>query len=114
MLCCIIAILCPCLHDAGSTSPRSPSSWSASATQPQVLPDESHLLVCCRDTYPNQHLEIHVRLYVYRWDGVNELGAPQVSLTATALPAAPIVCSTSSLTATGLCAEALWAAQVTC
>eukprot|EP00891_Asterochloris_glomerata_P004119 jgi/Astpho2/4119/fgenesh1_pg.00063_%23_104_t len=29
------------------------------------------------DTYPNQHLEIHVRLYVYRWDSVNELGVPQ-------------------------------------
>ena len=92
MLCCIIPILRLCLHDAGSTSPKSPFPCPASATQLQVLP-HAHTHRCalpgsCRDTYPNQHLEIHVRLYVYRWDSVNELGAPQVSLTVTGLTAA--------------------------
>ena len=78
-----------------------------------MLPAELPLLVSRRDTYPNQHLEIHVRLYVYRWDSVNELGVPQVSLSVTALTAAPPMCSIS-LMATGLCAETLWAAQVAC
>ena len=115
VLCCIIALLRPCLHDAGSTSPRWPRH--VQLLQPSCrccLIRMLSLPVFCRDTYPNQHLEIHVRLYVYRWNSVNELGAPQVCLTATALTAAPPRCSISSLTVTGLCAEALRAAQATC
>lgn len=32
----------------------------------------------CRDTYPNQHVEISVRVYIYRWITTDVSGIPQV------------------------------------
>lgn len=35
-----------------------------------------------RDTYPNQHVEISVRVYIYRWISTDLSGIPQVGLLA--------------------------------
>lgn len=32
-----------------------------------------------RDTYPNQHVEISVRVYIYRWISTDVSGIPQVT-----------------------------------
>lgn len=43
------------------------------------LYDQSHLVsMCCRDTYPNQHVRINVQALLYRWFDRDENGLPQV------------------------------------
>ena len=44
--------------------------------------DQVACVLLCRDTYPNQHVEISVRIYIYRWITTDVSGIPQVRLKA--------------------------------